>query len=760
MKVPAKAKAFDLKDVSVTGGPFKHAMDLNRAYLLELEPDRLLARFREYAGLEPKMPQYEGWEAMTLSGHSLGHYLSACSMVYASTGEAGFKARIDYIVGELEICQRAHGDGYVAGIPRGKEIFQEVASGDIRSKGFDLNGVWAPLYTMHKLFAGLRDALHLTGNKEALHVAVRLADWMDAAFSGMSEEQMQEMMKCEYGGMNEVLADLYADTGEEKYLRLAERFWHQAVLDPLAEQKDTLSGKHANTQIPKLIGLAREYELTNDTKRRSAAEFFWERVVHHHSYVTGGNSFGEYFGEPDLLSDRLGAQTTETCNTYNMLKLTKHLFQWNGSALEADYWERALYNHILASQDPSTGSVCYFVSLGMGGYKKYNGKFDHFTCCVGTGMENHASYGNGIYFHNGQKLFVNQFISSTLNWTDKGMKLLQLTDYPEGDQIKLQVSCDTPAAFTMCIRYPGWAEKGMEVRVNGEPLSFDAKPGSFVEIARTWVDGDEVALTVPMTLRLESMPDNPGRAAVMYGPLVLAGDLGPLDDSEAQKTTVMISRNKPLSEWIRPVPDKPNTFRTVNAGYPRDVELYPFYRMHDRLYSVYWDLFTEEEWEKAEQEYQALREKIRILEQCTIDYVQPGEMQPERDHHFQGHYTSVGTLGNRPFRQAGIDGWFSFDLQARRQTGLMLVVTYTAAQEMPDCGFEVLVDGKPVKDGMEGFKEADKCYNVNYVLPEESTEGKDTVTVTFKPFPGHRVRRVFGLRLVKQELYEQLGLNA
>lgn len=762
IKVGTKAKPFDLKEVAVLGGPFKHAMDLNKEYLLQLEPDRLLARFREYAGLKTKSPQYEGWEGMSLSGHTLGHFLSGCSMLYAALGDARFKERIDYIVDELEICQNAHGDGYVSGIPRGKEIFQEVASGDIRSKGFDLNGGWAPLYTLHKLLAGLRDAFRLTGNSNALPVAVKLSDWLDGIFAKLTDDQMEEMMICEFGGMNEVLADLYADTGEVKYLKLAERFWHRPVLNPLAAHEDCLPGKHANTQIPKLIGLAREYELTNDGRRKSTAEFFWDRVVHHHSYVIGGNSFGEYFGEADMLNDRIGPHTTETCNTYNMLKLTRHLFQWNGLAKEADYYERALFNHILASQDPVEGGVTYCLSLAMGGYKDYNDKFEDFTCCVGTGMENHASYGNSIYFHNDEKLYVNQYIPSSLNWKDKGVTLVQQTDYPEDDRIALQVTCKQPVKFTICIRYPYWAEKGIEVKVNREIQQVDTEPGSFVEITRSWIDGDQVEVTIPMTLRLESMPDNPNRAAVMYGPLVLAGELGPLNDPEASNylyTPVMIPKDKKLMEWLRPVPEKTNTFRTVEAGYPRDVELYPFYRMHDKMYSVYWDLFTEEEWAKTEKEYLISREKIRILEQCTIDYAQPGEMQPERDHNFQGETTRNGLLNNRAYRNTGLDGWFSLDMKVRPQTEMMLVVTYTVAQEMPGCEFDILVNGKQVTDFQEGFNEMDKFYNVNYVLHEEIFDGKEIVTVTFQARPGHRVRRVFGLRMVSKEQYELLGVK-
>lgn len=758
MSIETKAKPFHLKDVNVLDGPFKHAMDLNRDYLLQLEPDRLLARFREYAGLEAKATQYEGWEAMSLSGHTLGHYLSACAMLYASLDDYRFKTRIDYIIDELSQCQEAHGDGYVSGIPNAKEVFQQVSEGEIESKGFDLNGLWAPLYTIHKLFAGLRDSLHLVENTKALYIAIKLADWLDSIFSKLDEEQMQEVMECEFGGINEVLVDLYADTGNEKYLNLAQRFWHKQILDPLSEQKDSLPGRHANTQIPKIIGLAREYELTNDMKRKEIAEFFWEQVIDHHSYVTGGHSFEEYFGTPDQLSDRLGPHTTETCNTYNMLKLTKHLFEWNRSTKAADYYERALFNHILASQDPLEGGVTYFLSLDMGGYKDYNHKFDHFTCCVGTGMENHASYGNSIYFHNEDQLYVNQYIPSALNWGDKGIKVIQETKYPEENDIHIRVQCTNPEKFTMNIRYPSWAEQGILIKINDENYESDSTPGSFIEINRVWSNNDKVEIKIPMTLRLERMPDNPKRAAIMYGPLVLAGELGPLGDQEATDflyTPVFIPEGKSLSGWIQPVQGEINTFRTVQAGYPRDIELYPFYRMHDKMYSVYWDLFTQEEWEKRQKDYLHARKQINILEKATIDYVQPGEMQPERDHRFDGDNTRVGALQSRNSRTAYGGGWFSFDLKVDHQEEMMLVITYAKELQRRETEFDIFInDNHLAVEPIEGFHETSRFYNVNYVIPSKFYEDKNHITVKFQAHPQGRVRRIFGLRVVNKNVYK------
>ncbi|WP_219838477.1 glycoside hydrolase family 127 protein [Paenibacillus sp. R14(2021)] len=762
--VKRKVRPFSLGEVTLLDGPFKHAMDLNRSYLLALEPDRLLARFREYAALSPKAVQYGGWEAESLSGHTLGHYLSAISMMYASLGEEDFKQRVDYVTDELETCQNAHGDGYVSGIPRGREVFEEVAGGDIRSKGFDLNGAWAPLYTLHKLFAGLRDAYRLTGNRKALDVERKLADWLAGILMPLSEDQMEEMMICEYGGMNEVLVDLYADTGEVSYLKLAQKFWHKQVLDPLSKHVDSLSGKHANTQIPKLIGLAKEYELTNDLLKRETTEFFWDRVVNHHSYVIGGNSFGEYFGDPNSLNDRLGPHTTETCNTYNMLKLTKHLFEWSGNAQEADYYERALFNHILASQNPTTGAVTYCLSLAMGGHKSFDDKFEDFTCCVGTGMENHASYGSAIYFEGEESLYVNQFIPSKLDWKHKGMTLVQTTNYPTTDQSNLKICTEEPVSFSLFIRYPYWAKQGIEIRINGEKIEVNQQPGSFICLNRTWVDEDQVDITIPMSLWMESMPDNPDRAAILYGPLVLAGVLGPVDDpavTDYLYTPVMIAKDKPMTEWIVPVTDNPLTFRTKGIGAPRDVELIPFYQIYDKSYSVYWDFFTTEGWKKAESEYTEVMRKIKLLEQCTVDYVQPGEMQPERDHNFQGDSSNrVGLLNRRTYRTAGQEGWFSFDLSINSTQPMMLVATFTSAQELPNSDFDILIDGERLTLEQQGFEENDKFYNVHYPLSADLLAGKEKVTIKFQGKKGRRIRRLFGLRMVNQEQYKRLGEDA
>jgi DUF1680 family protein len=627
--VAFKVLPFELTNVKLLDGPFKHAIELNIQSLLNYQPDRFLAKFRMETGLEPKAEHYHGWEDNTIAGHSLGHYLSACALMYQTSGDDRFLDQVNYIVDELEACQLADGDGYIGAFPDGKRILEEeVAKGDIRAKGFDLNGIWVPYYTQHKVMAGLFEAYDLCGNRKALEINIRFANWLATILENLSKEQIQEMLNCEHGGINESLAELFAKTGNEKYLELSKIFHHKAILDPLLEGVDILPGKHGNTQIPKLIGLARRYELTGDLNDRKTAEFFWERVVRHHSYVTGGHGNHEYFGPPDTLRNRLSNETTETCNVYNMLKLSHHLFLWNASPGVADYYERALFNHILASQHPEDGRVIYNLSLEMGGYKEYQNP-DWFTCCVGTGMENHSKYGRNIYFHNNNELYVSQFIASELTWKDKNATISQTTKYPQEQATCFEIECEKPVRFVLKIRYPDWAENGIILKVNGKEKKIKDKPGSFIEISKKWKNHDLVEVEFPFPLQLENMPDDANRVAIKYGPLILAGDLGEVNDTNAfnpEFVPVLMTENRQAREWLSPVSNQPNTFQLENTGYPGDIVFKPFYLTHERRYSVYFDMFSELRWEAHQKEYQRKSERKKELEKATIDFFQPGEM--------------------------------------------------------------------------------------------------------------------------------------
>ncbi len=750
-RVQREAEEFRIEDVRLLDGPFKHALMKDAEYLLRLEPDRLLSGFRKEAGLKPKAESYGGWESMTIAGHSLGHYLSACALMFAATGDERFRERVNYIIAELETCQRANGNGYVAAIPNGKKIFHEVSTGDIRVQPFDLNGGWVPWYTLHKLFAGLLDVHRYVKNVKALDIAVKLADFADATVAKLTEEQFQRMLRCEHGGMNEVLAELYSRTGNEKYLQLSRRFHHKAVLEPLAREEDRLQGLHANTQIPKLIGLARRYELTLDPNDKTAAEFFWQRVVHHHSYVNGGNSDGEHFGPPDKLSSRLSQNTSETCNTYNMLKLTRHLFEWHVSADYADYYERALYNHILASQDPEDGMVCYYVPMRAGSKKIYSKPFDDFWCCVGTGMENHAKYGEAIYFHSDDTLWVNLFVPSELNWREKGLSLRQETSYPESEKIAFTITAKRPVNIALRLRYPGWATQNAALKVNGQAQTVAAKPGSYIEIKRTWKTGDRVELTIPMSLRLETMPDNPNRVAILYGPTVLAGTLGAEDEtSTVTLQPALLTGDRDPSKWLKPVANEALTFRTMNTGRPNDVMLYPFYRMHHKRYAVYWDLLNEQQWIERESNYTKELERVRKLEALTVDFVQPGEAQLEREHNLQGERMDAGENQGRKWRHARVDGWLSFDLKAPADGPVTLVCSYWGSETGPR-KFDILVDGVKIATQSLQNDKPGEFFDVTYAIPEDVTRGKSKITIRFQGQPGNMAGGFYGVRVIRKE---------
>ncbi|WP_205514108.1 glycoside hydrolase family 127 protein [Longitalea arenae] len=751
--VPVKAYSFHLQDVTLLDGPFKTAMEADARYLLLIEPDRLLADFREHAGLKAKGARYGGWESSGLAGHSLGHYLSACAMHYAVTKDKRFLDKVNYIVEELAGCQPKR-NGYLGAIPKEDSVWAEVAKGNIRSRGFDLNGAWSPWYTVHKIMAGLLDAYLYCDNKKALLVETGMANWTANLLKDLPDSSLQRMLFCEYGGMNDVLVNTYALTGEKKYLDLSYKFHDKRILDSLAMQIDILPGKHSNTQIPKVIGCIRRHQLTASVKDKTIADFFWQTVVNNHTYAPGGNSNYEYLGPAGKLSETLTDNTMETCNTYNMLKLTRHLFALQPSVKLMDYYERALYNHILSSQNHSNGMMCYFVPLRMGTQKEYSDSFNTFTCCVGSGMENHVKYGESIYFQGADgSLYVNLFIASRLNWKDKGVIIEQQTQLPTDNRVLLKVTATKPVAFPLRIRNPYWSKQRISVAVNGKLQAQMAAPDTsgYFTITRTWKSGDVVEFTPALYLHTQAMPDNPNRVAVLYGPLVLAGVFGNKEPDPVTGIPVLVSTETNPAKWLQQDGSQPLLFRSVNTGQPQEVTLLPFNQVQKEFYSVYWDLFTPKAWAEQQKVYEAERKKRHEMEARTVDLLRLGEMQPERDHDFAGEKLNTGEDHTKKYRVAYPGGYFSFNMKVDPSAVNSLLCTYWG---MDNRGrkFDILVnDEKVATEDLNKYK-ASKFYEIVYPIPASLTKGKDKVMVTFKPAPDNMVGPVYGeIRMMKGE---------
>jgi uncharacterized protein len=739
-KVALHAQPFPLSSVRLLDGPFKHAQDLDKEYLLSLDVDRLLYTFRVNAGIPSTAKPYGGWEEPKgeLRGHFVGHYLSACALMYASTGDERLKEKGEALVAGLAACQAKFPNGYLSAYP--EEFFDRVEK---------QQPVWAPYYTLHKIFAGLLDMYVLCSGQQALDVAKKFGDWAIARNSRLTDAQMQAMLGNEHGGMNECLANLYGLTGEEKYLAISKRFNHQAVIGPAMQQQDRLTGLHANTQFPKFIGLSRQYELTGDESLRTAATFFWNTVVHERSYVIGGNSDGEHFSPKEKLSTAFGPSTTETCNTYNMLKLTRHLFCWDPQVEYADYYERALYNHILASQNPEDGMTCYYVPLRSGSAKSYCDRENSFWCCTGTGVENHAKYGDSIYFHAGDStLYVNLFIASELDWRERGLKLTQETAFPAKDSTKLTFTCAKPVALELKLRWPTWAKNGCILAVNGKPQKVTGQPGSWLPLKRTWKSGDTVSCQMPFSARTEGFADNPDRFAFLNGPIVLCAQVDPSTPFPA-----VVAERDQVVKGLKPE-GKPNTFTAAGEvfrapGASAAVTLEPFYGVHGgRHYQVYFDRFTPAQWKEKEAEYAAELARQREITARTVDYVVPDREQSERDHAMHGEQTAAGDLGDRKWRHATDGGWFSWQLKVLPHQAQELWVTYWGS-DGGNRNFDILVDGQKIATQRLENNKPDRFYEEVYRLPADLLKGKPTITVRFQAHPGAFAGGVFGTRVMK-----------
>ncbi len=752
-RLPANAAPLPLSDVRLEPSDFATAVEANRGYLLGLSADRLLHNFRKYAKLEPKAEIYGGWESDSLAGHTLGHYLTALVLMHQQTGNGECRTRADYIVAELAAAQSKRGTGYVGALGRkrkgetaivdGEEIFPELMRGEIRSGGFDLNGSWSPLYTVHKLFAGLLDVHAGWGNAQALTVVIGLATYFERVFAALDDEQMQKVLGCEYGGLNESYAELYARTRDARWLAAARRIYDRRVLDPLANQEDKLAGFHANTQVPKLVGLARLYELTGEQRYRTASQFFWDRVTKHHSYVIGGNADREYFFGPDRIARNLSEATCEHCNTYNMLKLSRQLFAQTPDGAYFDYYERAHLNHTLSQIDPSTRGFTYFTPMLSGAARDHApAGQEGFVCCGGSGMEAHAKHGDSIFWEGDGMLLVNLYIPAQAQWRARAATLTLATGYPYEPEARLTfATLGKRGRFPVALRVPGWATGAEHVTVNGEAVATE-HAGGYAIVERRWKAGDTLAITLPLELRTE-VAQGGGPVAVLRGPLVLAADMGPATTPWQGVEPALVGDN--VLAAFTPVAGAAGTFAAKGVGRPGDLTFVPFYRQYDRRSAVYFRQFSEGEWRNEEAAFRAEQARQKDVAARSIDVMHFGEMQPERDHNLESEQSWPVSYRGRNGRDVRSGGFMAFTLKARPGP-LVLQATYWGDDR--NRGFDILVDDVKVASELLKGSAPGRFVDVDYPLPQALTRGKTSLRVRVVPHQGQTAGPIFGARLL------------
>jgi uncharacterized protein len=687
------------RHVALKPSIFSQARDANRAYLVSLSPDRLLHNFHKGAGLPVKAPVYGGWEAQSIAGHTLGHWLTACALQVANTGDPELSRRLAYAVAELARVQAAHGDGYVGGTTRwnqddpagGKQVFEELRRGDIRSSRFSLNDGWVPVYTWHKVHAGLLDAHRLAATPGALEVAVGVAGYFAGVIDGLSDEQVQKILVTEHGGINEAYAETYALTGDERWLKVARRLRHRAVLDPIAARRDELAGLHANTQIPKVIGLARLYEVAGDDPGEAvAARFFHQAVTRDHSYVIGGNSDREHFGQPRQIARHMAETTCEACNSYNMLKLTRQLWSWKPDAALFDYYERAQLNHIMAHQRPTDGRFVYFMPMAAGGRRSYSTREDSFWCCVGSGMESHAKHADSIWWRGGETLYLNLFIPSRLDLPGDDFAIDLVTAYPADGTVTLSLLRAPAGEREIAVRLPGWCATPL-VTVNGKHVGRRGGDG-YLRIRRRWAVGDSIRLVLPMSLRAEPTPDDPNLVAFVSGPLVLAASLGPAD-RPFERAAPALRGDGPPETLLKPSRTAAHVF-TADLADGGSAAFSPFFAQYDNRTAVYAPVFTNARWEAEGQAFLAAEQARIDTVARTVDTVYLGEQQPEVDHKAaagNGEIIQLNGRSGRKLRPGG--GWLEATL-ARRAGPLTLQLVYWGADAGQSA--RVLADGAAV----------------------------------------------------------------
>ncbi|WP_312175639.1 glycoside hydrolase family 127 protein [Chryseobacterium sp.] len=777
-QVNKKIQYFPLRDVKLSESVFNKAMKADKNYMMSMEPDRLLAPYLREAGLQPKAENYPNWENTGLDGHIGGHYISALSLMYASTGDPKVKQRLDYMIDELDRCQQSSVNGYLSGVPSGKKIWKEISEGNIRASGFGLNDRWVPLYNIHKIYAGLRDAYWYGGSEKAKKMLVQLTNWMMNEVSGLSDEQIQEMLRSEHGGLNEVFADVYEITGNKKYLQLAHRFSHQAILNPLLLGEDKLTGIHANTQIPKVIGYKRIADLENNMQWSNAADFFWHNVTEKRSSVIGGNSVSEHFNPVNDFSSMIKSiEGPETCNTYNMLKLTKELFTTLPKSYYMDYYERALYNHILSTENYDKGGFVYFTPMRPGHYRVYSQPQTSFWCCVGSGLENHAKYGEMIYAHSDNDLYVNLFIPSTLKWAEKKILIRQENNFPETPSTKLIVDLAGKGNFNLKLRSPQWTNPSeVNISINGKKQNVQPDGNGYFTLTKKWKKGDVIEMNLPMHLSAAQLPDKSDYYAFKYGPVVLAATYGTenqqgllADDSRGghiahgpqiplNEIPVILGNNQEVINHVKPVENKNLTF-SLTGLYPEEkfgkgFQLVPFYKIQEERYILYWPQADQDKIESIQKKKAEEEAETRKLDLITVDKIQLGEQQPESDHYFESKDSNTGYMEDRHFRDA--KGWFSYRMKNPGKNAAYLYILYFDANANRSLNVEI--NGKNVSaKKLEG-----KAGNLPQylLLPIPETENnKEILSVKFFAEEQMTTSKIIEVRLLTQNYQKSVNKN-
>ena len=751
-QIPIKIETFDIPDVKLGSSQFLINQQLDISYILGLNADRLLAPYLKEAGLTPKAPNYSNWENTGLDGHIGGHYLSALSYMYAATENKEIGARLDYFLSELKRCQDASDDGYLSGVPAGRVIWKELHDGNIRAGSFGLNDRWVPLYNIHKIYAGLRDAYLIAKKSEAKDMLKKLCDWMLKVTENLSDNQIQQMLISEHGGLNETFADAYAIFGDKKYLKLAHQFSDLSMLNPLLKNEDNLTGKHANTQIPKIIGYKRIADLEGLDDWNKAAEFFWDVVINKRSVSIGGNSMREHFNPTDDFSALLASeQGPESCNTYNMLRLSKMLYQTSGDKKYIDYYERALYNHILSILNPVQGGFVYFTPMRSGHYRVYSQPQTSMWCCVGTGMENPARYGEMIYAKQGNDLIVNLFLPSTLNFNN--VKIVQENNFPFTPSTTLTIETSTAKKFAIKIRKPSWCN-GAIISINGKNVAVNEENGYF-SLNRKWQNGDKIVVNLPMQLSVEGTPDGKPQYSFLYGPVVLAAKISTdrqdglfADDSRgghiangpqipAYQMPAIIGDKNDILSHIKQVDGKNLTFKLNGLSLKQyeNMELVPFFSLYECRYQIYFPLYNADSWAVKQKEIAAAEKELMILENNTIDKIFCGEQQSESDHFISSEISWNGSDEGVHWRATRNN--FGYKVKATDAKKIMIKGFVDGERK-----FSVLLNGKTL--GTVNFN----SQGVAFVNVSESF-GAEQVDLKFVPIEGQETPRISEIRILK-----------